>query len=257
MDSNFVIATSQIFDVASAGVESITVGEYSGSTPSVSVNLSGLEESMGSSTGSAPITVTISADHSSTASVQSTSTAPSSSNLIHQNHNTGIIVGAVIGSLAFLLIIFGGITFLFIRRRRRQHNRITKHRLSPNPLIIHDMNSHSPPATNIKGEAIAAMLAGAVAPGLGDRSQETVEQNPGRTLIEAGGERRNSVSLPVHIDTPEPQRGPQQDGSHAAGGDVVAEAVRLRIQFQQFIEVVEREAGRVNGNALDPPPAYA
>ncbi len=100
------------------------------------------------------------------------------------------------------------------------------------------------------------MLADGVAPDLGDRGQETVEQNPERNLIEDEGERRNHFTSPVHVDTSEPQTATQQDGSQAALGDVVAEAVRLRIQFEQFIHVVEREAERVHGNALDPPPAY-
>lgn len=101
------------------------------------------------------------------------------------------------------------------------------------------------------------MLAGAVTPDFGDRSQETVEQGPAGNPTKDEGEKRNSSSSLAHVDTSEPQRAPQQEGPQAALGDAVAEVVRLRTQFQQFINIVEREAERVHGNALDLPPAYA
>ncbi|KAK0430912.1 hypothetical protein EV421DRAFT_2024822 [Armillaria borealis] len=194
----------------------------------------------------------------SSTAVQSGSTRDSesyrSSNSIHQNHKTPIIIGGVIGSLVSLLLVFGGCAFLFIRKRRRR-NRNSKHRLSTNLNITQELNSHSPPVGNKNGETITPMLAGGVAPDLGDRSQEIVEQNPEGNPTEDEGERRNSISSPVHVDISEPEGAPQQGGPRASLGDVVAEVVRLRTQFQQF--VVEREAERVHGNELDPPPAYA
>ncbi len=54
--------------------------------------------------------------------------------------------------------------------------------------------------------------------------------------------------MPVHIYTSEPQSTPEQEGPQAALDDVVAEVVRLRTQFQQFI--VEREAERVHGECV-------
>ncbi len=98
------------------------------------------------------------------------------------------------------------------------------------------------------------MLSGRVGPDVGDRRQEIAEQNLEENPTEDEGERRNSFGTPVHVDASEPRGAPQQEGPHAALDDVVAEVVRLRTQFQQFI--VEREAERVHGNALDPPPAY-
>ncbi|PBK60572.1 hypothetical protein ARMSODRAFT_982237 [Armillaria solidipes] len=159
----------------------------------------------------------------------------------------------LIGSLVSLLLVFGGCAFLFIRKRRRR-NRNSKHRLSTNLNITPELNSHSPPVGNKNVETITPMLAGGVAPDLGDRSQEIVEQNPEGNPTEDEGERRNNISSPVHVDISEPQDAPQQGGPRASLGDVVAEVVRLRTQFQQF--VVEREAERVHGNELDPPPAY-
>ncbi len=178
----------------------------------------------------------------------------SSSNSTHRDHKTPIIIGAVIGSLVSLLITFGGGTFLFIRKQRHR-NWNSKHCLSPNPKIIPELNLHSPPVRNKNGETITPMLVDGVVPDLGDRSQEIVEQNPEGNPTEDEEERRNSISSPVHVDTSESQRATLQEGPQAALGDVVAEVVRLRTQFQQFI--MEQEAERVHGNALDPPPAYA
>ncbi len=94
-------------------------------------------------------------------------------------------------------------------------------------------------------------------PDVGDRSQQTVEQGLAGNLTKDEGEGRNSISSRAHFDTSETQRVPQQEGPQAALGDVVAEVVRLRTQFQQFINIVERDAERIHGNTLDPPPAYA
>ncbi len=99
------------------------------------------------------------------------------------------------------------------------------------------------------------MLAGEMTPNEGDRSHDTVEQNTEGGPIEDEGERRNSIGTPVHVDTSEPQSAQQEEVPQAGLDDVVAEVLRLRTQFQQF--VVEREAERVQGNAFDPPPAYS
>ncbi|KAK0421924.1 hypothetical protein EV421DRAFT_2026177 [Armillaria borealis] len=250
-----IIATSQTFDVASGSSESSTVSSSSVTVPSASVNpstasVTETRQLHSSSMESAQSTALASPTHFSTQSVQSPATAPPSSNSVHRNHKTPVIIGAVIGSLLFLLIIFGGGTFLFIRKRRHRHRNL-KHRLSPNLKIIPELNSHSPPVTNKNDEAITPMLPGGVAPDLGDRSQETVEQNPEGNPTRDEGERRPRVGTPVHVDNSEPQVAPQQE----AALDVVAEVVRLRTQVQQII--VEREAERFHGNALDPPPAYA
>ncbi len=109
--------------------------------------------------------------------------------------------------------------------------------------MIPELPSHSPPVRNKNGETITPMLSGRVGPDVGDRRQEIVEQNPERNPTEDEGERRNSS------DTPDASELAQQDAL-----DVVAEVLRLRTQFQQFI--VEREAERVQGNLLDLPPAY-
>ncbi len=171
----------------------------------------------------------------------------------YQNHKTPIMIGAVTGSLLSLLIIFGGGTFLYIRKRRHRN---FKHRLSPNLKIKPELNSYSPPVGNQNGETITPMVAGGLTPDFEDRSQETVEQGPAGNLTKEEVERRNSISSPAHVDTSEPQRAPQEEGPQAALGGVVAEVVRLRTQFHQFINIVEQEAGRVHGHALDPPPPY-
>ncbi|PBK60580.1 hypothetical protein ARMSODRAFT_982243 [Armillaria solidipes] len=219
-------------------------------------------EALSSSTAVQSVTTTLfysvsrdSEPYSSSAKpVQSTATTPPSSNSINRNHKTHIIIGAVIGSLVSLLLVFGGGAFLFIRKWRPR-NRNSRHRLSPNPKIIPELNSQSPPVSDKNSETITPMLVGGAAPHLGDQSQEIVEQNPEGNPTEDEGERRNSISWPVHVHISEPQSAAQQEGPQAALGDVVAEVVRLRTQFQQLI--VEREAERVHGNELDPPPAYA
>ncbi len=156
------------------------------------------------------------------------------------------------GSLVSLLLLLGGGIFLFIRKRRHQN---LNHHLSPDPKIIPELISHSPPAGNKNTETISPMLAGEMTPNEGDRSQDTVEQNTEGDPIEDEGERRNSIGTPVHVDTSETQSAQQEEVPQAGLDDVVAEVLRLRTQFQQFI--VEREAERVQGNAFDPPPAYS
>ncbi|PBK82605.1 hypothetical protein ARMGADRAFT_1090187 [Armillaria gallica] len=202
---------------------------------------------------SASVTETGQQTSSSTESAQSTAPTSPSSNLIHRNHKTPIIIGAATGSLVFLLFIFGGSTFLFIRKGRHRNWKL-KHRLSPNFKIIPEINSHPPPVRNKNGETITPILVDRVALDTGIGSQEIVEQNPEVNPTEDEEERRNSISSPVHVDTSVSQIAAQQDDPQAALGDVVAEVVRLRTQVQQII--IEREAERVHGNALDPLPAY-
>ncbi|SJL17831.1 uncharacterized protein ARMOST_21395 [Armillaria ostoyae] len=234
VDRSGVVSTSQIFDVTDNN-------NTSASSSEVVLSLTAVQS--GSTRDSEPYST-------SAKSVQSTATTPPSSSSIHRNHKTPIIIGAVIGSLVSLLLVFGGGAFLFIRKRRRRNRNSTT-----NLKITQELNSHSPPVGNKNGETITPMLAGGVVPDLDDRSQEIVEQNPEGNPTEDEGERRNNISSPVHVDISEPQVPPQQEGPRASLGDVVAEVVRLRTQFRQF--VVEREAERVHGNELDPPPAYA
>ena len=80
---------------------------------------------------------------------------------------------------------------------------------------------------------------------LGDRSWETVEHSQEGNSTEVERERRNSIGAP---DTLESQSVQQE-----AALDVVAEVLRLRNHVQQ---IIEREAEGVQGNLLDPPPAY-
>lgn len=74
------------------------------------------------------------------------------------------------------------------------------------------------------------------------------------TPTEDERERRDSTCTPMHIDTSESQSPQQREAPQAALGDVVAEVLRLRTQVQQLL--AEREAGRVQSNALDPLPEY-
>ncbi|KAK0430910.1 hypothetical protein EV421DRAFT_1743593 [Armillaria borealis] len=163
-----------------------------------------------------------------TESVRSTATAPPMSDSTHRTGKTFIIIGTVIGSL----LLFGGGIFLFIRKRRHR-NRNLKHRLSPNFKIIPEQNSHSPPVGNKTRETISPMLVGEMTPNEGDRSQDTVEQNPEGDPVEDEGERRNSISTPVHVDTSEPQS-PREESPQAPLDDVGAEVLRLRDQEVEF-----------------------
>ncbi|KAK0465748.1 hypothetical protein IW261DRAFT_1598517 [Armillaria novae-zelandiae] len=227
-----IMATSQTFSVDVPG----NSGSWSLlSRPSDSVNISGSVETQ------------ILSNHSSTSSVLSTLTAPPSSNSIHRNDKTSIIIGAVIGSLVSLLIIIGGATFFLIRRRRRHRDRNMKNRLSPNLKVMPNLPPHSPPVRNKIGEVITPTLAGGVAPVLENRLQETVEHS----LTEDEGERRNAVGMPLHVADSVSQDTQQQQ----ADLDVVAEVLRLRTQVQQII--VERDEERFHGNPPDLPPAYS
>ncbi len=85
-------------------------------------------------------------------------------------------------------------------------------------------------------------------------SQDTVGGSGTGTPTEDERERTNSTGMPLHLDTSESQSPRQREAPQAALGDVVAEVLRLRTQVQQLI--AEREAGRVQSNALDPPPEY-
>ncbi|SJL17836.1 uncharacterized protein ARMOST_21400 [Armillaria ostoyae] len=130
-----------------------------------------------------------------------------------------------------LLLVFGGCAFLFIRKRRPR-NRNSKHRLSPNPKVIPEIDSHYLPVGDKNSETITPMLAGEMRPNMGNGSPEPVEQNPEGDPVEDEGERRNSIGTAVHVDISEPQSAAQQEGPQVALGDVVAEVVRLRSQFQ-------------------------
>ncbi len=81
----------------------------------------------------------------------------------------------------------------------------------PNPKIIPEQNSHSPPVGNKNHDTISPMVVGEMMPNEGDRSQDTVEQNSEWDLVEDEGERRNSIGTSVHVDTSEPQVAPQQE----------------------------------------------
>ncbi|KAK0191806.1 hypothetical protein F5146DRAFT_1001573 [Armillaria mellea] len=160
-------------------------------------------------------------------------------------HKTPIIIGAVIGSLVSLMLILGGGTLLFIRKQRG----ITMKRcLSPNLKMIPELDAHSPPGGNKNSVLIPPMLVGGVAPASGDRRQDVIEQNEEGNPGVDEGEGRDIMSSLIHPDTSEP-RGAPQEASPQPALDVVAEVVRLRTQFQQFIE--ERDAERVHGNVLD------
>ncbi|PBK60551.1 hypothetical protein ARMSODRAFT_1009254 [Armillaria solidipes] len=171
-------------------------------------------------------------------------TAPSS------NHETSIIIGAVIGSLVSLLLLGGG-AFLFIARQRKRRN--LKHRLSPNPKIQPELDFHSPPVGNKDSETVSPMLEGEMTPDLPNITTDTVEQSLDGNPAEDERERRNSIETHLHADTSEPQSTQQQEGPHAVLDDVAAEVLRLRVQVQQLIE---REAERIQGNVFEPPPAY-
>ncbi|KAK0219579.1 hypothetical protein EDD85DRAFT_797233 [Armillaria nabsnona] len=213
--SSVLAATTQIFDVQPPPSENCDTG------CSLSLSFDGPSSTF---FGSSP----------------SDSVETSRPNATDRKISTSIIIGTIIGSLAFLLLVFGGGTFLFMRQRRQRNMR---HRLSPNLKIIPEPSSHSPPIGNKNSQTVSAMLAGEMTPNLGDRSPDTVGWNAEGNPTEDEGERRNSS------DTPDASELPQQDNL-----DVVAEVLRLRTQFQQFI--VEPEAEGVQGNALDPPPAY-
>ncbi|KAK0209693.1 hypothetical protein IW262DRAFT_1486440 [Armillaria fumosa] len=199
-------------------------------------------------------TATVPSNQSFTEPVQNTATAPSKSHSTHQHRETLIVIGAVIGSLVSLLLIWCEGTYFCIRRRKHQNQRM-KYRLSPNPKVNAELNSHSPPVRNKNRVTITHTLAGGVAPNVGGMSQEPVEEITEGNPIRDTAERRNGIGVPLRVDISEPQGAPHQEGPRASLSDVVAEVLRLRTQFQQF--VVEREVERVQGNTLDPPPAYA
>ncbi|KAK0219561.1 hypothetical protein EDD85DRAFT_989024 [Armillaria nabsnona] len=180
--------------------------------------------------------------------LQSTETAPPESNSTHQNGKASIVIGTVIGSLVSLLLLLVGGTFLFIRKRRQRN---LNRGLLPNPKIIPEIYSHSPPLRNENSEIVSPTPAREVVPHMQDGSCETAEDIPGGNPTDGGRERGNSIRNP---DASDPQSEQQQERLQAAF-DVVSEVFRFRTQFQQFI--VEWEAERVRGGALDLPPAYA
>ncbi len=57
------------------------------------------------------------------------------------------IIGAVIGSLAFLMLILGGGVFFFIRRQR--HRNLERH-LSHSPKMIPELSSRSSPVGSVQ-----------------------------------------------------------------------------------------------------------
>ncbi|KAK0219588.1 hypothetical protein EDD85DRAFT_865159 [Armillaria nabsnona] len=149
-----------------------------------------------------------------------------------------------------MLLIFGGGTFLFIRRRRHRSLRGLR---SPNPKILPELNSihsHLPPVGNKNSETVSPMLAGDMPPNLGSGSRELVEESPEGNPTEDERERRNSIGTPVDNDNSEAQSPREREGSPEAPlDDVGAEVLRLRDQVQRLVE-------RVQGNEFDPPPAY-
>ncbi len=151
----------------------------------------------------------------------------------------------------FLLLIFGGGTFLFIRRRR---HRSLRGRLSPNPKVLPELNSihsHLPPVGNKNSETISPLLAGEMPPNLGSGSREPVEESPEGNPTEDERERRHSIGTPVDNEGSKAQSPREREECPQAPlDDVGAEVLRLRDQVQQLVE-------RVQGNAFDPPPAYA
>ncbi len=170
------------------------------------------------------------------------------SNSTHQNGKASIIIGTVIGSLVSLLVLLVGGTFLFVRKRRQRN---LNRGLLPNPKIVPEIYSHSPPLGNKNSETVTPTLAREMIPNLQDGSCETAEEVPGGNPTDGVRERRNSIGNP---DASDPQSEQQQELPQAPL-DLVSEVFRLRTQFQQFI--VEWEAERVRGGALDLPPAYA
>ncbi len=150
-----------------------------------------------------------------------------------------------------LSLIFGGGTLLFLRKRRQQN---LKHRLSPNPKIIPELNSihsHLPPVGNKNSETISPMLAGEMLPNLGSGSREPVKESPEGNPTEDERERRISIGTHVNNDDSEAQSPREREESPQAPlDDVGAEVLRLRDQVQHLVE-------RVQGNVFDPPPAYA
>ncbi|PBK60550.1 hypothetical protein ARMSODRAFT_1090260 [Armillaria solidipes] len=180
-------------------------------------------ENGGSDKSAVPSSVD-SSSSSSTESVQSTATASPNSNS-HRNHKTSIIIGAVLGSLASLLLLIGCVTFMFIRQRKERN--LNRRLLEPDPMIISE-NLHPPPPRNKNSETVSP---GEMTPNLQDRSCETAEEVP----TDGGRERRNSIGNP---DASDPQ------------------TAFLRL-MNQLVQFMNREAQRVRRGSLDLPPDYA
>ncbi|PBK82585.1 hypothetical protein ARMGADRAFT_1038491 [Armillaria gallica] len=244
-----IIATTQTFNVAPDVSLPIPIESVISSTFSVTETGQPPSDSMESAQSTAPASPSSISIHdsdstaplssfSSTELAQSTAPASPSSISTHRNHKTPIVIGAVTGSLVFLLIILGGGTFLFIRKRRYGKWNL-KHRLSPNPKIIPQHNFHSPPVGNKNRETISPRREGDMTVNLGDRSWETVEHSQEGNSTEVERERRNSIGAP---DTLESQSVQQE-----AALDVVAEVLRLRNHVQQ---IIEREAEEVQASVL-------
>ncbi|KAK0435567.1 uncharacterized protein EV420DRAFT_1770561 [Desarmillaria tabescens] len=224
---------------------------------------------------------------SSETSVQSakiTASDPPKSDSTDQDHNRkherSIIIGAVTGSLVSLMLILGGGTILFIRRRK---HRSLKHRISPNPKIIFQRQSILPPhpspagaMSKENGATISPMFAGEMAPSstnLQEGHLRMADRDLEGSPTEDERQRRDDIStvfapLPVRPSEPRepqirrstqqvgPQTSTEEEGPHAgtaALGDVTGEILRLRTQVWQLLV---RESERAQGNSFDSPPAY-
>lgn len=204
------------------------------------------------------------------------SAIPPSEGLAHGNRHrkASIIIGAVLGSVFSLLFLFGGATFLFIRRRKYRR---LKDSLIPNIKITSErqsMLSLSPPSRPMEKEASEPISPVSIplSTNLADIQLPISEQDL-EGLEENAMERRNSrfaACTPSCVDTSEPQMGGragQQAGpqattgeegpqaSTAATGDMAAEILMLRTQVRQLI--FEQEADGIPGGISDPPPPYA
>ncbi|KAK0464157.1 hypothetical protein IW261DRAFT_1624017 [Armillaria novae-zelandiae] len=227
-------ATTQTFDVTPP------------SERSVNASLSPIPETGWlTSSSSQLVQSTITAPPSFTESVQSIATDPPNLNSTHRSHRASTIIGAVIGSLMSLLLLFAGGIFLF--RRRRRHRNFW-HRLPVSPKIVSERNSYSPPVGNKNTEAISPMLAGEMTPDIGTGSQEPVEESPERDGTKVDGERRSSIATSVHNTISEDPSLREED-PQAPLDDVGVEVLRLRDEVLRLVE-------RVHTNAFDPPPAY-
>ncbi|PBK60557.1 hypothetical protein ARMSODRAFT_982222 [Armillaria solidipes] len=158
----------------------------------------------------------------------------------------------IAGTMSLALVI--DTCMLSIRSRHVKDGRESEERRDLRTITgsnNEQFNSHSP--VRNKNSGTITMLDGEMTPNLGDRSPDIVERSPEGNPTDDDRERRNLIETRLRINTSEPQSARQETPPQAALGDVVAEVLRLRSQFQQFIE---REAERAQATVLDPPPAY-
>ncbi|KAK0219271.1 hypothetical protein IW262DRAFT_1088011 [Armillaria fumosa] len=236
-------------------------------------DLSVASESSGSSATTSTSTFSTSSPGE-TGQTPSKSAIPPSASSAHGNRDRklSIIIGAVIGSVLFLLFLLGGATLV----RRRTYLRL-KHNLLPNPKIISDRQSMSSlsPLYRLAEKEDDDTISPGIIPSLTSvvdiqlPSSEHDLEGLGEDVMESRHSRLGT-STPLRGDTSEPQMGgsaEQQGGpqsttrnegppaSPPAMGDMAAEILRLRNQVCQL--VFEREAGEVPCNTSDPPPPYA